>query len=74
MYPTPDGARPILSLRGCAFDNQSNEMYRKKQAYLHHYCGDYKENTAELQLHATLIFESDADLHPPLVSSSDDAV
>ena len=40
----------------------------KIRAYLDRYCDDYKKNTAKLQLHATLIFERDAGLHPPLVA------
>ena len=74
MYPTPDNKRPRLSLCGCVLDDESEEMYMKIRAYLHRYCDDYNENTAELQLHATLIFERAAGLPPPLVPSSDEDV
>ena len=59
LFPMSCNTRSKLSLCGCVLDDESEEMYMKIQAYLHRYCDDYNEDTAELQLHATLIFEPD---------------
>ena len=42
-------------------------MNMKIRAYLDRYCDDYNKYTEKLQLDATLIFERNAGLHPPLV-------
>ena len=58
MYPTPAETRPRLSLCGCVLDDQSEEMYMKMKIFLHRKCADYNEDTAALQLDATLIFDA----------------
>ena len=58
-FPRPYRTRPGLSLCGNVLYDESEEMSMKIPEYLHRYCDDYTEDTAELQLHATLTFEPD---------------
>ena len=71
MFPVPDGTRPRLSVCGCVLDDKNEEMYMKMRSFLHRKCADYMEDTAALQLDATLIFDVVPDQAESLITAYD---
>ena len=71
MCPAPDGTRPRLSVCGFVLDNKSEEMYMNIRAFLRWKCADYMEDTAALQLDATLIFDVVLDQADSLITAYD---
>ena len=64
LYPRQTNARPRLSLCDLVLHDKSAELHWSIRGFLRRCCNGYNETNANLQLRATLIFETDTEPPP----------